>query len=100
MRLLRRAEFEAHRPSARDIRAWLESPVTDWFFNIVFRLDAVGDTAETRDGFRRAQAQVLDSLLDLETLSGPVPAMPEADYGAGDLLKERSSAIGRTQLGQ
>lgn len=97
MRLYDCRELDAMRPEADAVRAWLAHPVTTWFFNRVFRLDAVEATAEARDGFRRAQAQVMDMMLDMESITLPAPAMPEADYGAGALLRERSAVIGRTQ---
>lgn len=97
MNLRSRQETVLARPDADAIRAWLNSPVTEMFFNYVYRLDTTRPEPLIRDGFMLGKMTVLDSLLDFEEVMAPPRVVPEppADYSVDGLLKQREAALGR-----
>lgn len=98
MKLWTAQETRERRPSQEAITAWLESQVTEAFANRIYRLDPAAQDPAMRDGFNRCKMLVLDTLVDFMEVCFPQPLeVPDADYGAQQLIDARRSFLNPKQ---
>lgn len=96
MRILSNELLDAARPEPSAVRHWLDHPVTERLFNVVFRLDTLITDSAVRDGFKRCQSQILDIIVGFEEVCRPAPVAEnlESDYQSSDILQRRRADIG------
>jgi hypothetical protein len=97
MRLMTKIEVDlGGLPSAEAIREWRDSPVTERFFNLAYRLASASPDVAVKAGFHDCQTQILDVLNDIEQFLTPPKKdepLPAPDYGGDEFLRRRATEL-------